>query len=170
LANARHLERLKEGVEAWNAWRSKEPNALPDLEDANLRDTDLSGYDLSRSSLRGADLRRSTLGVRWVEYFDDLSYDPKGAVNVCIRELESKGFSFAVVDPDPRQSYGFSGALPNGFGVRSNSRRLAASLRNANVNQARLSMRFLWMLILAGRRWLRQALAGRLSTLTSVTR
>src|SRR3954453_16934461 len=41
MANAKHLAILRQGVDAWNAWRGKEPMANPDLSGA-----DLSGADL----------------------------------------------------------------------------------------------------------------------------
>jgi hypothetical protein len=31
MANPEHLELLRQGVEVWNEWRTKEPLVLPDL-------------------------------------------------------------------------------------------------------------------------------------------
>jgi len=56
MANADHVDLLKRGAAAWNAWRA-EHDAVPDLSEASLRGLDLSGFDLSRADLRGADLR-----------------------------------------------------------------------------------------------------------------
>lgn len=56
MANIEHLVKLKEGVEAWNRWRSKEPGR-PDLSGAHLCHAKLSGVDLG-----GADLRHTNLG------------------------------------------------------------------------------------------------------------
>jgi hypothetical protein len=50
MANPKHVEILKEGVEAWNQWRRKDPDRA-----------DLSGGILSRAFLNGADLRRVNL-------------------------------------------------------------------------------------------------------------
>jgi uncharacterized protein YjbI with pentapeptide repeats len=86
MANEEHLARLKQGVEAWNAWRGatyeeaqtrlkrlkqrvkspdqwrkKNPHLWPDLCEADLRRTDLCGADLSRADLRGANLREADL-------------------------------------------------------------------------------------------------------------
>jgi hypothetical protein len=47
MANDEHVALLKQGVEAWNAWREENPNILPDLSNA----------DLSKASLIGANLR-----------------------------------------------------------------------------------------------------------------
>ena len=42
MANADHLERLRQGVDAWNAWRAKEPLVMPDLTKADFFGTDLT--------------------------------------------------------------------------------------------------------------------------------
>jgi hypothetical protein len=36
MANDEHLKILREGVTAWNTWRAENPDAIPDLQDANL--------------------------------------------------------------------------------------------------------------------------------------
>jgi uncharacterized protein YjbI with pentapeptide repeats len=65
MANADHLKRLRQGVDAWNAWRTKMP-LRPDLSEANLSGADLGGVDLSgadlgRGDLSEADLRKAIL-------------------------------------------------------------------------------------------------------------
>ncbi len=62
MASDKHVERLKLGASAWNAWRT-EHDEVPDLSGASLRGLDLSGFDLSRTDLRAADLR----GTRFSE-------------------------------------------------------------------------------------------------------
>jgi hypothetical protein len=52
MANPDHLNMLRQGEDAWNAWREREPLSTPDL----------SGADLSRAYLSRADLRRANLG------------------------------------------------------------------------------------------------------------
>ena len=76
MANLEQLEILRQGVDAWNEWREKNPTVWPGLIDAdlnatnlkhaNLRGADLRGSNLSRANLRsaslsGADLRSSNL-------------------------------------------------------------------------------------------------------------
>ena len=56
MANPEQVERLTQGVAAWNAWRADHPNELIDLHGAQL-----SGSDLSFANLRGADLSGANL-------------------------------------------------------------------------------------------------------------
>jgi uncharacterized protein YjbI with pentapeptide repeats len=76
MANDEHVARLKTSVEAWNAWRAKNPDIRPDLSDANLQgmdlrsnanlsnacliDTDLSGAFLSHANFIGAECSSET--------------------------------------------------------------------------------------------------------------
>jgi hypothetical protein len=92
MANLQHIQILKQGVEAWNAWREQHWDITPDLTDADLTEAKLSGAflggafltearlsgtalsradllwawlrraDLRRADLRRADLRRTFLG------------------------------------------------------------------------------------------------------------
>jgi hypothetical protein len=56
MANPRHLEILKQGVAAWNAWRERHPMVRPDL----------IGVDLSNVKLNGADFRAANFnGVKF---------------------------------------------------------------------------------------------------------
>lgn len=66
MANAEHVERLKEGVEGWNRWRGEIPDIRPDLSETSLRGNELIEIDLRETDLRGAnligaDLRKATL-------------------------------------------------------------------------------------------------------------
>ncbi len=61
MADPEHLEILKQGVEAWNAWRKKHSSDQPDftrtfLIRADLSGADLSGSNLTRANFSGADL------------------------------------------------------------------------------------------------------------------
>jgi hypothetical protein len=77
MANPEHVKILKEGVEAWNKWRTENLGIVPDLNRADLSgaglrkanlfkaklsDADLRGADLTMADLRGADLFRANLG------------------------------------------------------------------------------------------------------------
>src|SRR6516164_4909358 len=56
MANEEHVAILKKGVDAWNAWRDKNPDIRPDLSEANLSDAELAEADLSRADLSDAHL------------------------------------------------------------------------------------------------------------------
>jgi hypothetical protein len=51
MANPEHLQILKQGIEAWNAWRAQHKDVRP-----NLTGTDLTGAYL-RGAIRGVDIR-----------------------------------------------------------------------------------------------------------------
>jgi uncharacterized protein YjbI with pentapeptide repeats len=59
MANPDHLEMLRQGVDAWNAWR--EPGVAPDLSAAHLIEANLRGANLCAADLRGAYLNRAKL-------------------------------------------------------------------------------------------------------------
>jgi hypothetical protein len=61
MANDEHVALLKQGVAAWNAWRRKKPDILPDLGKANLRNANLRKAKLGEANLRKANLRKSNL-------------------------------------------------------------------------------------------------------------
>jgi uncharacterized protein YjbI with pentapeptide repeats len=56
MANAQHLEILRQGVVAWNHWRMEERSVRPDLSEADLR-----GMNLDLVDFQDADLRKSKL-------------------------------------------------------------------------------------------------------------
>jgi hypothetical protein len=58
MTNPNHLEILQRGVDAWNAWRERDPDLVitPDLVGANLR-----AANLRRANFRRANLFRATL-------------------------------------------------------------------------------------------------------------
>jgi hypothetical protein len=61
VANEKHLEILKQGVEQWNKWREENETVRPDLKDADLHDTDLSDANLGNADLSGALLLNAKL-------------------------------------------------------------------------------------------------------------
>ena len=68
MANPEHLKILKQGVEAWNKWREKNPDITPDLRGADLYEANLSGANLRGANLRGASLERAFLSkiILWI--------------------------------------------------------------------------------------------------------
>ncbi|MGH7453903.1 MAG: toll/interleukin-1 receptor domain-containing protein [bacterium] len=61
MANKEHLKILKQGVDAWNKWRSKSQKVKPNLRHANLTAAFLSKADLAGTNLSGADLSGANL-------------------------------------------------------------------------------------------------------------
>lgn len=43
MAIEEHLALLRQGIKNWNEWRGENSNIIPDLNRANLSETDLSG-------------------------------------------------------------------------------------------------------------------------------
>ena len=61
MANNQQMDLLKQGAQAWNAWRAEQTEATIDLSGGALRGLDLEGADLSSAHLEGADLRGANL-------------------------------------------------------------------------------------------------------------
>ena len=54
MANPKHVEILKQGVEVWNEWRKENPNVIPDLTGANLSRADLTKRNFYGMNFRGS--------------------------------------------------------------------------------------------------------------------
>src|SRR5260370_17889167 len=54
MADETHLAVLKQGADAWNAWRAAHAGTPADLPNASLR-----GLDLAKANLAGADCRKA---------------------------------------------------------------------------------------------------------------
>ncbi|MGH1363282.1 MAG: toll/interleukin-1 receptor domain-containing protein [Calditrichia bacterium] len=61
MANPKHVDILKQGVEVWNKWRSQEPIVKPDLRRIEFTGVNLEGANLSRADLIQADIPRAIL-------------------------------------------------------------------------------------------------------------
>jgi uncharacterized protein YjbI with pentapeptide repeats len=61
MANTEHVERLRASVPAWNEWRRQQPEIIPDLSAADLRQWKLQEVYLSRANLAAADLSGAIL-------------------------------------------------------------------------------------------------------------
>jgi uncharacterized protein YjbI with pentapeptide repeats len=70
MADEEHLKVLRQGVDAWNAWR-RQARRMPDLSGASLPGAclafaDLEDVDLEHADLTGADLRGANLIHAWL--------------------------------------------------------------------------------------------------------
>jgi hypothetical protein len=54
MANQKHGDVLRQGVEIWNQWREEHPDIQPDLNNANLRKIALGGTNLFGVGIRKA--------------------------------------------------------------------------------------------------------------------
>jgi hypothetical protein len=70
VANQEHVEQLRRGPVAWNAWRERNPTVQPKLENADLRDLDLTEANLKHALLLEADLRDTCLQRTWLIHAD----------------------------------------------------------------------------------------------------
>ena len=61
MANPKHLDILKQGVDAWNAWRENNSESRPDLRGADLSRTDLKNVNLVEADLKTANFRDAYL-------------------------------------------------------------------------------------------------------------
>jgi hypothetical protein len=61
MANEEQLRVLLEGFEQWNEWREANPEARPDLRQADLHETDLQRTNLAHAILIDADLHQACL-------------------------------------------------------------------------------------------------------------
>jgi uncharacterized protein YjbI with pentapeptide repeats len=61
MADPDPVAQLMKGVDAWNLWRSENPDVEPDLVGASLSGADLSGVDLNGVDLSAADLSGTDL-------------------------------------------------------------------------------------------------------------
>lgn len=102
MAKDDHLDRLRQGVKGWNAWRSRNPNIQPDLRSANLIGVDLMNADLAGATLVGANLNRGQLSWANLYRADLRGADLAGAlargVNFCRADLRETDLSEANLD------------------------------------------------------------------------
>jgi len=56
-----HLNKIKQGVDAWNQWREENPEIFPDLTQADIRGCQLQKINLSNTDLKEAKLQYSNL-------------------------------------------------------------------------------------------------------------
>jgi hypothetical protein len=66
MANSKHLKILISGRDAWNAWRRNSLTEIPDLSEIDLRQHDLSWFNLKGVNLFEANLRNAI--CRWTEF------------------------------------------------------------------------------------------------------
>jgi hypothetical protein len=72
MADEEHLAKLEEGIKAWNKWRRENIAIVPDLQNANLRETNLRLAILSNADLQKANIEETNVSYvkynRWAKY------------------------------------------------------------------------------------------------------
>ena len=99
MANVEHLRLLKRGVAAWNAWRVKDQESIPDLDRADLQGLSLAQVNFSGANLISANLRSADLSHA------DLSFATLHGANFRQAHLFGTSFDHAdLLDADFRQA------------------------------------------------------------------
>jgi hypothetical protein len=151
MANEEHLTILKQGVGVWNEWRENNPQIIPDLSRAYLREIDLReadfrgakliGVNLADAKLNRAELRGAMLSLA---YLIGVNFS---AANLSSADLSSADLSSADL----------SSANLNGANFREANLRVAtlveadlrgAVLVEADLREAELRGALLWGAIL----------------------
>ena len=157
MADADHLDTLRQGRDIWNQWRKTQPGLVPDLAAidlsavslsavdffgvtlaaADLHAADLAWADLSQSDLRGANLSRANLAWASVNQADLTGAD--------LHQVAAKGADFSGADLQDARLAG--AGLADADLVRANLTRAdlagadltAANLDGANLAEANLT-------------------------------
>ncbi len=67
MANKEHITILEQGADVWNNWRTENPDVMPDLRGANLKEKKLSDYDFADADIRGTNFRAAELeGAKFI--------------------------------------------------------------------------------------------------------
>jgi uncharacterized protein YjbI with pentapeptide repeats len=117
MANLKHMDIIKRGVDSWNVWRGNNSHILPSLSDAGLHMAYLNKANLSRADLADAGLRLADL----------IEANLKGA------DLYWANLSEANLKRANLEKANLQGANATGSNLRE------ANLTGANLSQANIS-------------------------------
>jgi hypothetical protein len=85
MANAEHLSKLREGVQAWNQWRVDSPGTIPNLREADLRRANLKAADLNWANLSVANFSEADLSGANLNWAQLIQADLREARNRSLR-------------------------------------------------------------------------------------
>jgi uncharacterized protein YjbI with pentapeptide repeats len=127
MANEKHLDIIKQGVQFWNSWRAENPEITPDLggvnlSKASLRGVNFSGVDLSDASFYLADLSGAQLSEA------NLRNSDLGCAILCNADLRRADIRWANISESD-----LSGANLNGANLA------GSNLSESNFNNADLT-------------------------------
>jgi uncharacterized protein YjbI with pentapeptide repeats len=135
MANPDHLEILRQGVDAWNAWKEKEPLfTTPDLSGADLHEVNLRGANrrahLSQANLSQANLSQANLSGA------NLSRAHLDGANFDRANLSGSDLSGAVLSEASLRRANLSGANLSGA-ILSEANLSGSDLSGSNLSGAR---------------------------------
>jgi TIR domain/Pentapeptide repeats (8 copies) len=137
MANQEHVDLLKQGVQIWNSWRTRNPHIAPDLERAVLGEIDLRGANLRGANLYGARLDNADLSNANFIVAQLTAAGLRGA-KLCSTELTAAGLQSAnLTDANLTDAYLANTILHTSTLIRANFR--GVSLEGATFVSADLS-------------------------------
>jgi uncharacterized protein YjbI with pentapeptide repeats len=136
MANAGHIDIVRDRIDHWNDWRRKNTKILPDFAGADLSELNLAGANLAKADFSGARLAGTNLSganlTRAKFFRTDLSQADLTRANLFKANLSQADLAGA----------NFNGAdLSGAFLIRANlsgASLLGACLKGANLGQASL--------------------------------
>lgn len=136
MANAGHIDIVRDRIDHWNDWRRKNSKIIPDFSGADLSELNLAGANLARADLTGSRLGGANLSganlSRAKLFRADLSQADLSRANLFKANLSQADLAGA----------NFNGAdLSGAFLIRANlsgASLLAACLKGASLGQASL--------------------------------
>ena len=143
MSNSEHLAKIKEGVEAWNAWRKADPRRVPDLRGADLGRAKLAGADLRRANLREANFSAADLNWAYLVGADlrsaHLSWAHLREANLSAADLSAADLGEADLSGAHLSKADLGGADLSGahLGAADLSK---ANLSGANLREAHLTV------------------------------
>ncbi|HOW86439.1 MAG TPA: pentapeptide repeat-containing protein [Candidatus Aminicenantes bacterium] len=136
MADAGHVDLVRERIERWNDWRRKNTRIVPDLSGADLTELDLSGANFAKSDLSGARLSGANLSganlSRAKLFRADLSLADLSRANLFKANLSQADLGGANLN---------RADLSSAFLIRANlsgASLLESCLKEANLGQASL--------------------------------
>ena len=136
MANAGHIDLVKDRIDHWNEWRRKNTRVVPDLAGADLAELNLAGANLAKADLSGSRLGGANLGganlARAKLFRTDLSQADLSRASLFKANLSQSDLSGANLN-----GADLSGAIL----VRSNlsgASLMGACLKGASLGQASL--------------------------------
>jgi TIR domain-containing protein/pentapeptide repeat protein len=136
MANEEHIAILKQGVDAWNQWRRKNPGMMPNLSVADLNNMYLAGIDFTDAILLKANLFQTDL------FEGNLSYANLSGANLSMANLTGVNLKHAKLIKsnltDAELSWTELSGADLGEADLSGAKLCSAILRLTNVNGANL--------------------------------